>query len=134
MKTKSIARNRTREIDRIFTQGTNFRVYTLDNSFIADPVPGPAVRDIYNRFGEILGETPQDSGAFSYSINCHSNLWYQFEIFPPGVPWVPYKFKAGGLSRNSLELIRLYVYRIESGDPRSESLDIIESILSPPIA
>jgi hypothetical protein len=56
----------------------NIRLYTLDNSFSAEPVPTISERAIER--GELT------HGPQGYTLRLHSNCWYNFDAPAPGAP------------------------------------------------
>jgi hypothetical protein len=83
MKIKTIAKNRTKLIDRIFEESTRCIVFTLDDGFIGRDVESKYAREALTTFPFAKLTTDLDeSGTFTVQI--HSNKWYDIKS-PVGV-------------------------------------------------
>ena len=79
-KPKTIAKNRKKLIDSIFSNATQCKVYTLENGFRGADCPIEWARKELYQFGFAklilrgIGET-----GTHYTLQVHSNLWVEIE-------------------------------------------------------
>ena len=71
---KTIAKNRTKKIEEIFTQATICHVYTLDNCFIGDNCEPRYALEALRKFNFAK---LRDMGDGTYHVDVHSNRWYE---------------------------------------------------------
>ena len=75
---KTIAKNRKKLIDEIFSKATNSFSYRLDNGFTPSPVDPKYAREALDKYSF----SKLYCSGTHYTVHVHSNSWYEFDSIP----------------------------------------------------
>ncbi len=73
---KTIAKNRTKVLDDLFTRGRDFMAYTLGNYFVGQPTTAAWVRR--QLAAGLHAKLTERDGH--YTVRVHGNEWYEFHV------------------------------------------------------
>lgn len=76
---KTISRTSTNIIDKVFSHAKEYgKVYSLDNYFNGEPIRTIRIRELFEK--TFTNSKLRRVSEMKFQVDCHSNLWYEFEI------------------------------------------------------